>query len=41
MVDFETIEQDNAVTVRDRDSMDQVRVPIDQLEAYISSIVDF
>ncbi len=40
-VDFETIEQDNCVTVRDRDSMEQVRLPIDELEAYISNIVDF
>ncbi len=40
-IDFETIEQDNCVTVRDRDSMEQVRLPIDELEAYISNIVDF
>lgn len=31
-VDFETLE-DNAVTVRDRDTMEQVRVPIDELLA--------
>lgn len=30
-VDFETVEQDNAVTIRDRDSMGQVRVPVDGL----------
>ena len=29
-VDFDTLE-DNAVTVRDRDTMEQVRVPIDGL----------
>jgi glycyl-tRNA synthetase len=29
-VDFETLD-DNAVTVRDRDTMEQVRVPIDRL----------
>ena len=40
-VDFETIEEDNCVTVRDRDSMEQVRLPIEELEAYISNIVDF
>ena len=40
-VDFETIEEDNAVTVRDRDTMKQVRLPIAELEAYISNIVDF
>ena len=32
-VDFDTLE-DNAVTVRDRDSMEQVRIKIDELEAY-------
>jgi glycyl-tRNA synthetase len=40
-VDFETIEQDNCVTVRDRDTMEQVRLPIAELEAYIANIVDF
>ncbi|MBF8267856.1 MAG: glycyl-tRNA synthetase [Dehalococcoidia bacterium] len=30
-VDFQTIEQDNAVTIRDRDTMQQVRVPMDGL----------
>jgi glycyl-tRNA synthetase len=34
-VDFETLE-DKAVTVRDRDSMKQERVPIAELEAYLS-----
>jgi glycyl-tRNA synthetase len=29
------------VTVRDRDSMEQVRLPIAELEAYISERVDF
>lgn len=33
-VDFET-EQDGCVTVRDRDTMDQVRLPIGELAAYI------
>jgi glycyl-tRNA synthetase len=28
-VDFQTVEEDNAVTIRERDSMAQVRVPID------------
>ncbi|HBU27705.1 TPA: glycine--tRNA ligase, partial [Candidatus Uhrbacteria bacterium] len=32
-VDFETLE-DKAVTVRDRDTMQQTRVPITELEAY-------
>ncbi|MCL2671379.1 MAG: glycine--tRNA ligase [Clostridiales bacterium] len=35
-VDFET-EQDNCVTVRDRDSMEQVRIPIADLRGYIES----
>ena len=30
-VDFETIEKDEAVTIRDRDSMEQIRVPINNL----------
>ena len=30
-VDFQTIDEDNAVTIRDRDTMQQVRVPIDDL----------
>jgi glycyl-tRNA synthetase len=32
-VDFETVEEDNAVTIRDRDSMEQVRVSIPDLVA--------
>ncbi len=31
----ETEEADNAVTIRDRDTMEQVRVPIDQLKAWL------
>jgi glycyl-tRNA synthetase len=33
-VDFDTL-QDNAVTVRDRDSMAQERVSLDQVERYL------
>lgn len=33
-VDFETLE-DHAVTIRDRDSMEQVRVPIADLKHYL------
>ena len=33
-VDFDTLE-DNQVTVRDRDTMEQVRIPIAELEGYI------
>jgi glycyl-tRNA synthetase len=32
-VDFQTIEDDNAVTIRDRDTMQQTRVPLDGLVA--------
>jgi glycyl-tRNA synthetase len=34
-VDFDTLE-DNAVTVRDRDSMGQERVSLDQVEGYLA-----
>ena len=34
-VDFETVEKDSAVTIRDRDSMEQIRVPIDNLKAAV------
>lgn len=33
-VDFDTIEKDNTVTVRDRDTMEQERVKVEELEAY-------
>ena len=39
-VDFDTME-DNAVTVRDRDTMEQVRLPIDQLVDYIQDKISF
>ena len=40
-VDFDTVgddtkEGDNCVTVRDRDTMEQVRLPISQLKAYLA-----
>lgn len=38
--DFES-ENDNCVTVRDRDSMQQVRIPIDKLIEYIDERVEF
>lgn len=34
-IDFETIEDDNAVTVRDRDTMEQKRVKIEELKKYL------
>ena len=34
-VDFDTLE-DNAVTVRERDTMEQERVPLDELQGYLA-----
>ena len=38
--DFES-ETDNCVTVRDRDTMEQVRIPITELKSYIEKILEF
>jgi len=38
--DFDSVE-DHCVTVRDRDTMEQIRMPIADLEAYISEKIDF
>ena len=38
-VDFDSLE-DNSVTIRDRDSMEQIRVSIDRLEAVIEDYLD-
>lgn len=35
-VDFETVEGDGSVTVRERDSTEQTRVPADELLAFLS-----
>ncbi len=45
-VDFETVgdsekDGDNCVTVRDRDTMEQVRIPITELRAYIEKKIEF
>ena len=45
-VDFETVGDDekvadNCVTVRDRDTMEQVRIPISELRAYIEKKLEF
>ena len=45
-VDFETVGDDktpadNCVTVRDRDTMEQIRLPIDQLKDYLASKLEF
>ena len=39
-VDFDTLE-DNQVTIRDRDTMEQVRIPIDEVESYIKEKLEF
>ena len=38
--DFDS-ETDGCVTVRDRDTMEQVRLPIEALDAYIAERIDF
>jgi len=38
--DFDSVE-DNCVTIRDRDTMEQVRMPIDQVDAYLAEKLDF
>jgi glycyl-tRNA synthetase len=45
-VDFQTVgddsvEADNCVTVRDRDTMEQVRIPISELREYIAKKCEF
>ena len=39
-VDFDTLD-DKAVTVRDRDSMEQIRVPIDELQGWLAERILF
>ncbi|HNZ99480.1 glycine--tRNA ligase [Ruminococcus sp.] len=39
--DFDTLEKDNCVTVRDRDTMQQERVAIDNLVAYLEAKMQF
>lgn len=39
-VDFDTI-QDNTVTVRDRDTMKQIRIKIDEIEQFVSNKIVF
>lgn len=45
-VDFQTVgddksEADNAVTIRDRDTMEQVRVPISELKAWLDAKMEY
>lgn len=39
-IDFDTLE-DNTVTIRDRDSMEQIRLPIDKLKDYVAEKIKF
>ena len=39
-VDFDTLE-DNTVTIRDRDSMEQVRIPVEEVKEYIDNKIKF
>ena len=39
-VDFDSLE-DKCVTIRDRDTMDQVRIPIDEVRSYIEERIAF
>ncbi|HEY8838655.1 MAG TPA: His/Gly/Thr/Pro-type tRNA ligase C-terminal domain-containing protein, partial [Dehalococcoidia bacterium] len=39
-IDFQTVEEDNAVTIRERDSMSQERVSIQELVGAIRSRYD-
>ncbi len=39
-IDFDT-ETDGAVTVRDRDTMEQVRIPVSELSGYLTDKVKF
>ena len=39
-VDFDTLE-DNKVTIRDRDTMEQIRISIDEVESYIKEKINF
>lgn len=39
-VDFETIEDDAGVTIRDRDTTEQIRIPIDEVIPYLSKQID-
>ena len=39
--DFDTAENDNCVTVRDRDTMEQVRIPITELVSYLTDKIKY
>lgn len=39
-VDFETVEDNAGVTIRDRDTTEQIRVPLDEVIPYLSKAID-
>ena len=39
-IDFDTLE-DNCVTIRDRDTMEQIRLPLDEVESYLGEKTNF
>jgi glycyl-tRNA synthetase len=39
-VDFDTIEKDNTVTIRDRDTTEQVRIPMDEVVPYLTKAIE-
>ncbi|MBQ9709956.1 MAG: glycine--tRNA ligase, partial [Clostridia bacterium] len=39
-LDFDTLENDT-VTIRDRDSMEQIRLPIAELEKFVAEKIEF
>jgi glycyl-tRNA synthetase len=39
-VDYETVEKDDCVTVRYRDTTEQVRIPIDDIDAFLQKEID-
>lgn len=39
-IDFDTIEKDNTVTIRDRDTTEQVRIPMEDVMTYLSKAID-
>ena len=39
-IDFETIEEDDCVTVRERDSMNQIRISICELETFLFNNIE-
>ena len=39
--DFDTKEKDNCVTIRDRDTMEQIRLPISEVRKYLEEKMAF